>query len=60
VHVSDEMIMDTLLMSLEVDFPLKALIALDACKWLKARKMFSLMCNPVFIFNFKKRENENL
>lgn len=56
MHVSDEMIMDTLLMSLEVDFPLEALIALDACERLEARKMLSLMCNPVFIFNLK-REN---
>lgn len=53
---SDEMIVNTLLMPFEVDFSLKALIALDTCEWFEARKMFSLMCNPVFIFNFK-REN---
>lgn len=51
------MIMNTLLMAFEVHFSLKRLITLSTCKWLEARKMFSLMCNPVFIFNLKRREN---
>ena len=53
-HSSDELIVNTLLMPFEVDFSLKTLIALDTCEGFEACKMFSLMCNPVFIFNLIK------
>lgn len=43
-------------MAFKVDFSLKRLITLSTCEWFEARKMFSLMCNPVFIFNLKEKE----